>query len=381
MSTEAGDVPEGIDPLPEVDAPDASLPPPDANPINPYGQPGRPFVRNAFVWGLLAGLGLLFAYLLYLGFLQASGVLISILVAGFLAIGINPMVVRVQRLVKRRGLAVAIVALVILVVVCGGFGLLVPPLVTEVDNFVSALPGYIDNLSHNRFVNDLNEQYQIVESVKKAVSAQNVTNAAGGILGVVVSAFGTVFNGIMVVILTFYFLASFDKLKAGAYRLLPAHRRERAQLLGDEILIRVGNYTLGALGIAAIAGVTSFVFMLIVGIKYAYALALIVAVFDLVPQIGATIGAVIVSLVGFATSLPAGIACVVFFILYQQLENWIIYPRMMSRSVKVSDLGAILGLLIGAALFGIVGALMAVPVVAAIQLLVREVYIPRQDLA
>ena len=380
MSTEAGDVPEGIDPLPEADASE-SLPTPPVNPINPYGQPGRPFARNAFVWGVLAGLGLLFAYLLYLGFLQASGVLISILVAGFLAIGINPMVERVQRLVKRRGLAVAIVALIILIVVCGGFGTLVPPLVTEVDNFINALPGYIDNLSHNRFVNDLNEQYQIVESVKKAVSAQNVTNAAGGVLGVVVSAFGTVFNGIMVVILTFYFLASFNKLKAGAYRLLPAHRRERAQLLGDEILMRVGNYTLGALGIAAIAGVTSFVFMLIVGIKYAYALALIIALFDLVPQIGATIGAVIVSLVGFATSIPAGIACVVFFILYQQLENWIIYPRMMSRSVKVSDLGAILGLLIGAALFGIVGALMAVPVVAAVQLLVREVYIPRQDLA
>lgn len=348
---------------------------------NPYGEPGRPFTRNPFTFGLLAGIGLAVAYLLFLGLQAAGGVLISILIAGFLAIGVNPIVVRVQRLVGRRGLAVAIVAFGMAVVFCGGLALLLPALIEQVTAFVDALPGYIENLKGNRWINDLNNDYQLIERLKSAASAENITSAAGGLFSVLGQVFGTAFNAIMVIILTLYFLVSFDKLKAGAYALLPASRRPRAQVLGDEILIKVGNYTIGALAIGAIAGITSLIFMIIAGIPYAYALALIVAVFDLIPQIGATMGAVIVSLVGFSQSIAVGIACVIFFVLYQQVENWLIYPRMMSRSVKVSDLGAILGLLIGAALFGIVGALVAVPAVAAIQLLVREVHIRRQDLA
>ncbi|GLZ75863.1 AI-2E family transporter [Actinorhabdospora filicis] len=385
MSTQAPRPPEN--PAEHAEESDGDLAAP-AEPVaetpavpNPYGEPGRPFTRNPFTFGLLAGLGLTVAYLLFLGLQAAGGVLISILVAGFLAIGINPIVVRVQRLVKRRGLAVAIVAFGMAVVFCGGLALLLPAVIEQVTAFINALPGYIEGLKGNRWINDLNNEYQLIERLKSAASAENITSAAGGLFSVLGQVFGTAFNAIMVVILTLYFLVSFDKLKAGAYALLPASRRPRAQVLGDEILVKVGNYTIGALGIGAIAGVTSLIFMIIAGIPYAYALALIVAVFDLIPQIGATLGAVIVSLVGFSQSIAVGIACVIFFVLYQQVENWLIYPRMMSRSVKVSDLGAILGLLIGAALFGIVGALVAVPAVAAIQLLVREVHIRRQDLA
>ncbi|MBB6032256.1 AI-2E family transporter [Phytomonospora endophytica] len=388
MSTEAGASPPdpgtpraGATDADAATAPEAEETRAEETPESPYGTPGRRFARTPFHFGLFAGIGLIVAYMLYIGLQQAWGVLLAIIIAGFLAIGINPMVVRVERLVKRRGIAVAIVALVMFIVLCGGFATLLPPLITEVNSFVDALPNYIENLKGNRFINDLNEQYSIIENLKSAASAENITSAAGGLVSVLGVVGGTVFNGLMVVILTFYFLASFNRLKEGAYRLLPAERRPRARALGDEMLTKVGNYTIGALGIAAIAGVTSFIFMFIVDIKYAYALALIVAIFDLIPQVGATIGAVIVSLVGFSVSIPVGIACIIFFVLYQQLENWIIYPRMMSRSVKVSDLGAILGLLIGTALFGIVGALMAVPAVAAIQLLVREVHIPRQDLA
>lgn len=348
---------------------------------NPYGEPGRPFRRNPFTFGVFAGAGLLVAYLLFLGLQAAGGVLISILIAGFLAIGINPIVVRVQRLVRRRGLAVAIVAFGIAVIFCGGLALLLPVLIEQVTAFVDALPGYIENLKTNDWINELNNDYQLIERLKSAASTENITSAAGGLFSVLGQVFGTAFNAIMIIILTLYFLVSFDKLKAGAYALLPASRRPRAQALGDEILTKVGNYTIGALTIGAIAGVTSLIFMIIAGIPYAYALALIVAAFDLIPQIGATLGAVIVSLVGFSQSIAVGIACVIFFVVYQQIENWLVYPRMMSRSVKVSDLGAILGLLIGAALFGIVGALVAVPAVAAIQLLVREVHIRRQDLA
>jgi predicted PurR-regulated permease PerM len=132
----------------------------------------------------------------------------------------------------------------------------------------------------------------------------------------------------------------------------------------------------GALAIAVLAGFSTFVFALILGLAYPFALAVVVAVCDLIPQIGATLGAIIVSLVGFASSLTDGIACVVFFILYQQLENYLIYPNVMRRSVQVSDVAAIVAALLGVALFGVIGALIAIPMMAAIQLVLREVVYP-----
>jgi predicted PurR-regulated permease PerM len=118
---------------------------------------------------------------------------------------------------------------------------------------------------------------------------------------------------------------------------------------------------------------------MILGLAYPFALAVVVAVCDLIPQIGATLGAVIVSLVGFASSLTDGIVCVVFFIIYQQVENYLIYPAVMRRSVKVSDVAAVVAALLGVALFGVVGALVAIPMVAAVQLIMREVLVPAQE--
>ncbi|HEU5111654.1 MAG TPA: AI-2E family transporter, partial [Micromonosporaceae bacterium] len=142
---------------------------------------------------------------------------------------------------------------------------------------------------------------------------------------------------------------------------------------------KVGAYMVGALAIALLAGTTTFVFLLIVGVAYPFALAFVVAVCDLIPQIGATLGAIVVTIVGFATSVSAGIACLIFFIVYQQLENYVIYPKVMRRSVEVSDVAAIVAALLGVSLFGVIGALIAIPAVAAIQLIGREVLLPRQQ--
>jgi len=191
--------------------------------------------------------------------------------------------------------------------------------------------------------------------------------------------FGTLFQVLTVLVLTIYFMASFDRMKSFAYALVPASRRDRVRLLTDEILAKVGAYIVGALAIAVLAGLSAFLFAVIVGLAYPFALAVVVAVCDLIPQIGATIGAVVVTLVGFADSLTVGIACGVFFLVYQQVENYLIYPKVMRRSVKVSDLAAIVAALVGVGLFGILGALVAIPAVAAVQLIVREVYLPRQE--
>jgi predicted PurR-regulated permease PerM len=220
----------------------------------------------------------------------------------------------------------------------------------------------------------------VVDRVRSAVTSENLIAAAGGLFGGFQIVFGAVFSALTVFVLTIYFMANFERMRRGAYRLVPASRRERVQALGDEILAKVGAYLVGVLFLAALAGTTSLIFLLIVGVAYPFALAVVVAVCDLIPQVGATIGAVVVTLIALASeSLIIGIATLAFFIVYQQSENYLIYPRVMRRAVKVSPVAILVAALLGAVLFGLVGALMAIPAVAANHLIGREVFLPRQD--
>ena len=368
--------------------PEPRAPRPDGTGVDPAGPaaqagsggPGRPLARSPFLLGLTAGLGLLLAYSAFLLVRDAVSILILIFIALFLAVGLNPAVVRLQRLGLPRGLAVTAVGLGIVLLLCGVLIALVPPLVTQTSALVANLPEYLDELRRSQVVRDLDAQYDIVGRLQSAATADNLGRVAGGVLGGAQAVFGAMFNVLTVIVLTVYFMAGFDRLRLGAYRLVPASRRQRVQAIGDEILTKVGAYMAGALAIAIIAGGSTLVFLLIAGVAYPFALAVVVAVCDLIPQVGATIGAIVVSLVGFVTSLPVGLACVVFFIAYQQIENFVIYPRVMRRAVKVTDLAAIIAALLGIALLGVVGALIAIPAVAAIQLVAREVVLPRQEL-
>jgi predicted PurR-regulated permease PerM len=351
---------------------------PEENPR--FGRPGPPLNwRNPFLIGFTGGLGVLVAYGLFLGLRNATSILVLIFIALFLAIGLNPAVSKLQSWGLRRGGAVAIVALVVLALLLGGIFALIPPLVTQATALIENVPGYIQSLQRNQTVNDLVQRYDIITKVQSALDAGTVTNALGGVVGGAKLLFGTVFNVLTVLVLTIYFMASFEKIKSLGYGLVPSSRRTRVKLLTDEILTKVGAYMVGALAIAVVAGVSSWVVALILGLAYPFALAVVVAICDLIPQIGATLGAVIVSLVGFATSLTAGIVCIAFFIVYQQVENYLIYPNVMRRSVAVSDVAAVVAALLGVALFGVVGALVAIPMVAAVQLILREVVMPSQE--
>jgi predicted PurR-regulated permease PerM len=176
-----------------------------------------------------------------------------------------------------------------------------------------------------------------------------------------------------------YFASSLPAIKRLTYSLVPRSRRARFGVLTDEILNRVGGYVSGALLIALIAGTTSFIFLEIAGVPYALPLALVVAITDLIPLIGATIGAVVACGVAFFDSVTVGLFAVGFYVIYQQVENYLIYPRVMKRSVDVHPAATIVAALIGGTLLGVVGALIAIPAAAAIQLVLQEVVIPRQN--
>ena len=365
----------------DAPAEEPPAPPPADDPApNPFGAPGPPLNRrNPFLVGLLGGLGLLTAYGIFLGLRNAASILVLIFIALFLAIGLNPAITKLRSWGLPRGLAVAVLALAVVLLLCGGVVALIPPLVTQTGQLIENVPGFIESLQRNETVNDLVEKYDILTKVQSAINAGTVTNALGGVVGGAKLLFGTIFNVLTVLVLVIYFMAAFDRIKEGAYALVPRTRRQRVRLLTDEILTKVGAYIVGALAIAVLAGVSTWVFAMIVGLAYPFALAVVVAVCDLIPQIGATLGAVIVSLVGLASSLTTGLICIIFFIIYQQVENYLIYPTVMRRSVKVSDVAAVTAALLGVGLFGVIGALIAIPMVAAIQLIVREVVNPSME--
>ncbi len=348
---------------------------------HPFGRPGRPVSpRSPFRIGFSAALGVGAAGLLALAVVNVRGVLTLLAAALFLAIGLNPTVEWLERAGLRRGVAVGTVFLGLVLFFAGFAMAVVPPIVAQITDFVANLPTLLEELSRNRRINDLNERFGFLDRAQEVVAdGQFGGQVFGGVLGVGRFVLGSFFSALTVLILTLYFMVSFPVIKQNLYRLVPRSRRARFGLLTDEILNRVGGFVAGAVTIGSIAGLTSFVFLLTAGVPYALALALLVAILDIIPLVGATIASVVVTVVAFFVSVPVGIASAVFFLLYQQVENYAIYPRVMQRSVDVSPAATIVAILVGGSLLGVLGALLAIPVAAALQLVMDEVVVPRQD--
>ncbi|MFC4783707.1 AI-2E family transporter [Nocardioides sp. MAHUQ-72] len=346
------------------------------------GEPGKPFSRRSpFLIGLFAGLGLFLAWWLGGLIVGVSSVLIQIVVALFLAAGLNPVVEWLERRGMRRSFAVVTVIIGVVAALALFLVAFVPVITDQVTALGKNAPDWLDSLQHNRWVRDVDRQYDVVDKAKAYVSdGKFVSGLFGGVLGIGLAVLSVLLNAFVVVVLTLYFLSSLEKTKHALYRLAPASRRERVSKLGDEIIRGVGGYVSGAFVVALCAGISSLVFLFVVGLsEYAVALAFVVALLDVIPMIGATIGAVIVTAIAFATDPKIGLICIVFYVVYQQLENYVIYPRVMSKSVDIPGAVTVIAALIGAALLGVVGALLAIPTAAAILLIIREVFVPRQD--
>ncbi|MEV0630333.1 AI-2E family transporter [Nonomuraea wenchangensis] len=347
-------------------------------PAQPYGLPGKPLARGPFLFGLVGGLGVLTAIAIAQMVVNSLSTIILVVVAMFLAVGLNPAVEALQRrgLARRAAISIVFIGVIVAFVL---FGLaIVPPVGRELADFVAAVPGYVNELSNHPTLRQLDADYQIIPQVAQFVTTVLGPSLATGIMGASLVVLDGVFTTVTLLVLMLYFLGSLHTIKAYMLKLVPASRRERTSAISEEILTGIGGYVAGNVLISVIAGVVTWIFLSIVDVRYALALALIVALTDLIPLVGATIGAVVVSAVALLQSVPAGIACAIFFIIYQQIENYLIYPRVMKRSVDVTPAVTVIAALFGGALLGIVGALLAIPVAAAIALIIREVVIPRQ---
>jgi len=335
------------------------------------------------VIGFVGAIGALTAYWLLSLLGKASGALLLIVVSLFLAVGLSPLVELLGRRGVRRGIAVTLVALGLLCVFLLFTVAIVPVVRDQVSAMIENVPTWFDRLRTNSVLLDLDERYDIFATLEEKLSDAGLAGQVfGGALGVGRFLLGAVFNTVVIFALTLYFLAALPMMKRACYALVPASRRQRVEELTEAIQAQTSAYVVGAFGVALTAGISTTVFLTIVGLgEYAVALGVVVALLDFIPMIGATIGAVIVCLVGFATSLGIGIACAVFFLIYQQVENYVVYPRIMARSMAIPGVVTIVAALLGGSLLGVVGALLAIPTAAAILFLLREIAVPRQQQA
>lgn len=346
------------------------------------GQPGPPLDHRApFYLGFVGAAGALVAYWLATNIAAIGSTLVLIIVAFFIAAGLNPAVEWIEGRGVRRSYAVTAVIVAVLIAVALFLVAIVPVITDQVASITANAPDWLDQLQGNRRIQNLDDEYQIIDKIREYVTDGDFLGTLfGGALGFGLAVLGALFNGFIVLVLTLYFLSSLSTTKAALYRLAPASRRDRVSRLGDRVLQSVGGYVSGAFLVALCAGLSSLVFLFIVGLgKYAVALAFVVALLDVIPMIGATIGATIVTAIAFAEDPKIGLACIVFYVIYQQAENYVIYPRVMSKSVDVPGAVTVIAALTGAALLGVVGALLAIPTAAAILMLTREVFVRRQD--
>jgi predicted PurR-regulated permease PerM len=313
-------------------------------------------------------------YLLWMLRKPISWLLISI----FLAVALSPPVNWLaQRM--RRGFAITIVYLGLLLVPVLLIAAIVPPLITEANNFADNVPAYADDVTEfvhdNRRLREINQDYDITGQLEK--EAEKLPNRLGGAAGTLrdvgLGIVNSVFALITILVLTAFLLSSGRSWTDALIASRPPEQRERLRRSRDNMASAVGGYVAGALTIALIAGIATYIVLAILGVPFKGPLAVLAGLFSLIPLVGATIAAVLIGIVTLFEDFPtATIIWTIWAIVYQQLENHLIQPQIQKRTVKVHPFITIVAVLFGGTLLGILGAIVAIPVAASIQILLRE---------
>jgi predicted PurR-regulated permease PerM len=334
---------------------------------------------------LVLGIAVLVGLVLVLVLLSWH-VLTWILIAALLAAALNPAVEAFERRGMRRGYAASLVFALALLALTGVGFLVIPPLVTQVSDFIDAVPDFIDDITAGRGpLGFLQDEYQIVDRIREAIEERG----AGGVLGLsepfldVVRSIVTVVVGtITIIFLTFFMLLEGPRTVKQLLDLLPETARPRYERVGRDIYRTISGYVTGNLLISLVAGTLATIVLFAVGSEFAVALGLLVAILDLIPLAGATIAAIIVStVVLIETDWLQCLIVIVFFIAYQQFENHVLQPLVYGRTVQLSPLAVLCAVLIGAQLAGILGALLAIPVAGSLLAVAREVIQYRREVA
>ena len=352
-----------------------------------FGTAGKPVnTSHPFYFGFMVTIGALLALTMLQALASASAVFILIIISIFLAAGLNPAVMFFQNRGLNRGASVGAVMASVLLFVAAFIAIAVPPLIDQGNQLLDNAPALIKDLNNNAFINDLNNKYGVIDSLQTKIDSlikdgQFAITAFGGVIGVGKAVVSGLVSTITILVLTLYFLASLPQVINIGLRFVPATRRDRVSKLTNAIVGRIGSFVGGQAIIAAIAATFILIMGLIVGMPYPGPLAMVVLICGFIPLVGHFIGMSIVTVVSLTDSLTTAAIALGAYILYVQIENYVITPRIMRKSLAIPGLVTIIAALLGASLLGLVGGLLAVPIAAAVLLILDEVVFPRADQA
>jgi predicted PurR-regulated permease PerM len=321
-----------------------------------------------FRWGVYVSLGVLAVLAAAAAVYTTRAVLVRVLIALFVAISLDPTVRMLTRRGMRRGLAVLVIFLIASGLVAAFLVSVIPAMVHQFESLVHDFPGYIASLQDRsaRF-RELTDRFQLTSKVQDLLAGLP-GRLGGGLLGFTRRLFGALFSTLTVVVLTIYFMADMPRLRHGAMLLFPRAHRARTGRIADVMVDKVGSYMIGNLLISLAAGLASFAVFAALGVPFAVPLC------DLIPMIGATLGAVICVLAALLTTelWPTTVVVALFFVGYQQVENYLIAPRILRHTVSLSAAAVLLAGLIGGTVLGLIGALMAIPIAAGLKVVLAE---------
>ncbi|WP_114560679.1 AI-2E family transporter [Desertihabitans aurantiacus] len=349
------------------------------DPARPDGV--RVLLATPYRVGFFGCLGVLTAYVLVEAAQQVSSILLMVLVALFLSVGLNPLV----ELITRRRVPRVVAVLLVFLLLAAAMSLVVlavaPVFSSQLDELLLNAPRWLAQLRMNPVLAELDAQYQVITRISEFLSSGDLIQTLfGGLLGAGQFIANALVATLVTLVLTLYFMSSMPSIKQVVYQLSPASQRARVRYLADQIFNRVGSYLTGMFIVVVTAGALSFIFLTVIGLgEYALAVAAVVSILSFIPLVGSTMSLVLVTLVCLTSSVPLGIAGLVYYLIYQQFEAYVLYPRVMATSVKVPGPVTVIAALAFGTLLGIVGALIAVPTAAALLILYREVLIPRLD--
>jgi predicted PurR-regulated permease PerM len=350
-----------------------------------FGPPGpRISSQHPLYVGFMGTLGVGVALLLYWIASNTTQLLLWIVTALFIALGLDPVVrwLEQNRVPRAAGILIAVSTLAL--AVAAFFATLIPTMVQQVTQIVAQAPRWIQDFIDSDFFRSLDNQFGVRERITQELEKfVNDPEAMSGIFGGVVGFGSTVANGLfgalIVLVLSLYFLGALPAMKKWGYRLAPRSRRARVEALAEEITGSVGNYVIGQAVVALLNATFAFVVMTIVGVPFAVLLAFIVALLAFIPLVGGMIAGVIVTLISLTAGWQTAVAYAICYFAYLQFEAYFISPRIMQKAVAVPGAVAVISVIAGGSLLGVLGALIAIPTAAAVLLLVREIYIVRQD--
>lgn len=337
-------------------------------------------IRTGFL--LTVGVGLALA--LYVLVSSNVQLLVWILAALFITLGLDPIVSKIQSWGAPRGVGV-LVAVALLVGIATLFlAALVPVIVEQATEFVQRLPTVVSDFIASDFFRSIDDEFDVATVITTEVNrfvadSTNISNLLGGILGVGTALLNVGFSVLIVIVLTLYFLASLPTIKSWMYRLAPRSRRQRFEYLSEKIAGSVGHYVVGQSLVATLNGIVAFIAVSIADLQYVALLAIFAAFMAFIPLVGAVTGGVVITALAFLAGWQSALIFGVIYFIYLQIEAYVVSPRIMQRTVAIPGSLAVIGVIAGGSLLGVLGALMAIPTVAGILVLVRELYVPYQD--